>query len=121
MNGTRPDTGLELVFTPYPLGSRSRNNSRKGPERKHIDEMPDHIFQIGMSAACDGLTDDKIFIAGDPVKCDAGNTQEKVQQELQRTGRQTEEMQHLLQEKVRLKRALMDPAMAESILPAAPF
>jgi hypothetical protein len=38
---------------------------------------------------------------------------EQVQQELQRSGRQMEEMQALLQEKVRLKRALMDPGVAE--------
>ena len=38
---------------------------------------------------------------------------EQVQQELQRSGRQREELQALLQEKVRLKRALMDPALAE--------
>jgi DNA primase len=38
---------------------------------------------------------------------------EQVQQELQRSGRQMEELQALLQEKVRLKRALMDPALAE--------
>jgi len=46
---------------------------------------------------------------------------EQVQQELQRSGRQVEEMQALLQEKVRLKRALMDPAAAESSPPTAPF
>jgi DNA primase len=46
---------------------------------------------------------------------------EQVQQELQRSGRQMEELQALLQEKVRLKRALMDPAMAEGSAPAAPF
>jgi hypothetical protein len=46
---------------------------------------------------------------------------DQVQQELQRTGRQVEEIQALLQEKVRLKRALMDPGVAESSPPAAPF
>ncbi len=38
---------------------------------------------------------------------------EQVQQELQKSGRQMEELQALLQEKVRLKRALMDPGMAD--------
>ena len=38
---------------------------------------------------------------------------EQVQQELQRSGQQMEELQALLQEKVRLKRALMDPTVAE--------
>jgi DNA primase len=42
---------------------------------------------------------------------------EQVQQELQRSGRKMEEVQALLQEKVRLKRALMDPAMAEDTEP----
>ena len=46
---------------------------------------------------------------------------EQVQQELQRSGRQMEELQALLQEKVRLKRALMDPAMGEGSASAAPF
>jgi hypothetical protein len=46
---------------------------------------------------------------------------DRVQQELQRSGRQMEELQALLQEKVRLKRALMDPAMAEGNASAAPF
>ena len=46
---------------------------------------------------------------------------EQVQQELQRSGRQMEEMQALLQERVRLKRALMDPSVAENSPPAAPF
>jgi DNA primase len=39
---------------------------------------------------------------------------EQVQQELQRSGRQMDETQALLQEKVRLKRALMDPGVAEN-------
>jgi DNA primase len=39
---------------------------------------------------------------------------EQVQQELQRSGRQMDEMQALLQEKVRLKRALMNPSLAEN-------
>jgi hypothetical protein len=38
---------------------------------------------------------------------------DQVQQELQHSGRQMEELQALLQEKVRLKRALMDPGMSE--------
>ncbi len=38
---------------------------------------------------------------------------EQVQQELQRSGRQMQELQALLQEKVRLKRALMDPGLTE--------
>ncbi|MBI3476875.1 MAG: DNA primase [Acidobacteria bacterium] len=46
---------------------------------------------------------------------------EQVQQELQRSGRQMEEMQALLQERVRLKRALMDPSVAENSPPPAPF
>ncbi|HWZ83491.1 MAG TPA: DNA primase [Terriglobales bacterium] len=46
---------------------------------------------------------------------------DQVQQDLQRSGRQMEEMQALLQEKVRLKRALMDPGVAESNPPSAPF
>ena len=46
---------------------------------------------------------------------------EQVQQELQRSGRQMDELQALLQEKVRLKRALMDPGMAEEIPRQAPF
>ena len=46
---------------------------------------------------------------------------DQVQQELQRPGRQTEELQALLQEKVRLKRALMDPGAAEGSQPPAPF
>jgi len=46
---------------------------------------------------------------------------EQVQQELQRSGRQMEELQALLQEKVRLKRALMDPGIAEGNASAAPF
>jgi DNA primase len=44
---------------------------------------------------------------------------EEVQRELQRSGRQTSELQLLLEEKVRLKRALMDPALADSAPPAA--
>ena len=46
---------------------------------------------------------------------------DQVQQELQRPGRQVEETQALLQEKVRLKRALMDPGAAEGSAPPAPF
>jgi DNA primase len=46
---------------------------------------------------------------------------EQVQQELQRSGRQMDELQALLQEKVRLKRALMDPAVAEGNAREAPF
>jgi uncharacterized membrane protein YccC len=46
---------------------------------------------------------------------------EQVQQELQRSGRQMDELQALLQEKVRLKRALMDPGTAEEIPRQAPF
>ena len=46
---------------------------------------------------------------------------EQVQQELQRSGRQMDELQALLQEKVRLKRALMDPAVAEEAPQQAPF
>ena len=38
---------------------------------------------------------------------------EEVQRELQRSGRQLDELQSLLQEKMRLKRALMDPGLAE--------
>jgi DNA primase len=45
---------------------------------------------------------------------------EQVQRELQRSGRQMEELQALLQEKVRLKRALMDPGLGEGSNPA-PF
>ncbi len=44
---------------------------------------------------------------------------EQVQRELQRSGRQMEELQALLQEKVRLKRALMDPGLAEGSPPQA--
>jgi DNA primase len=46
---------------------------------------------------------------------------EQVQQELQRSGRQMDELQALLQEKVRLKRALMDPGVAEGNAREAPF
>jgi DNA primase len=46
---------------------------------------------------------------------------DQVQQELQRSGRQMEELQALLQEKVRLKRALMDPGVTESSASQAPF
>jgi DNA primase len=46
---------------------------------------------------------------------------EQVQQELQRSGRHMDELQALLQEKVRLKRALMDPGMAEETPQQAPF
>ena len=43
---------------------------------------------------------------------------EEVQRELQRSGRQLDELQSLLQEKMRLKRALMDPSLAEGADPA---
>jgi DNA primase len=44
---------------------------------------------------------------------------EEVQRELQRSGRQASELQLLLEEKVRLKRALMDPGLADGAPPAA--
>jgi DNA primase len=43
---------------------------------------------------------------------------EQVQRELERSGRQLDELQSLLQEKMRLKRALMDPGLAEGADPA---
>jgi DNA primase len=46
---------------------------------------------------------------------------DQVQQELQRSGRQMEEMQALLLERVRLKRALMDPGVTDNSAPPAPF
>ena len=46
---------------------------------------------------------------------------EQVQQQLQRSGRPMDELQALLQEKVRLKRALMDPGIAEETPQQAPF
>ena len=45
--------------------------------------------------------------------------QEQVQRELQRSGLQMSEMQALLEEKMRLKRALMDPGLSEGADPVA--
>ena len=46
---------------------------------------------------------------------------EQVQQELQRSGRHMDELQALLQEKVRLKRALMDPGWPRKRRNKRPF
>jgi DNA primase len=46
---------------------------------------------------------------------------EQVQQELQRSGRQTESWKELAAERLRLKRALGDPGLAEGIASTSPF
>jgi len=45
--------------------------------------------------------------------------QEQVQRQLQRSGLEMAELQALLEEKMRLKRALMDPSLSEGVDPVA--